>query len=97
MGHKSVKAAYSTKGEDWLKQALAYIYGNVKLVKEFFEMYAPYEKVIISEGTYLAWLNFNSLGIEHDEFKQKIFIDAGIALHDGQSDERGACLESGWK
>jgi cystathionine beta-lyase len=84
MGYEAVKAAYSPEGEDWLKQALAYIYGNVKLVKEFFEMYVPGVKVVIPEGTYLAWLNFNSLGFEHDELKQKIFIDAGVALNDGQ-------------
>ncbi len=83
IGYEAVKAAYSPEGEDWLKQALAYIYGNVKLVKEFFEMYVPGIKVVIPEGTYLAWINFNSLGFEHDELKQKIFIDAGVALNDG--------------
>jgi len=76
-------AAYND-GEDWLEQVLRYINENFQFLKEFVENNLPEFKYIEPEGTYLAWLDFNSLGLSDEDLKNLILHEANIALDEGK-------------
>ncbi|MHA2287285.1 MAG: MalY/PatB family protein [Promethearchaeota archaeon] len=76
-------AAYN-EGEDWLEQVLGYIDSNFQFLKEYVENNLPALKYIEPEGTYLAWLDFNSLGLNDEDIKDLILNKAKIALDEGK-------------
>lgn len=76
-------AAYN-EGEEWLEQVLRYINENFQFLKEFVENNLPEIKYIEPEGTYLAWLDFNSLGLNDEDLKKLILHEAKIALDEGK-------------
>ncbi len=76
-------AAYN-EGEEWLEQVLRYIDSNFEYLKDFIRSKIPSVKYIEPEGTYLAWLDFNSLGLNDEELKNIILNKAKIALDGGK-------------
>jgi cysteine-S-conjugate beta-lyase len=81
-GFVALEAAY-IHGAEWLAQLLAYLEGNYNLLKEFMERELPFTRVSPLEATYLAWLNFESLGLD-DKALMKFMIDkAKIGFVDG--------------
>ncbi len=76
-------AAYN-EGEEWLEQVLKYVDLNFQFLKEFVENNLPGLKYIKPEGTYLAWLDFNSLGLNDKELKKLILNKAHVALDEGK-------------
>jgi cystathionine beta-lyase len=76
-------AAYN-EGEEWLEQVLKYIDSNFEYLKDFIRSKIPNVKYIEPEGTYLAWLDFNSLGLNDEELKDVILNKAKIALDAGK-------------
>lgn len=76
-------AAYN-EGEEWLEQVLRYIDSNFGYLKDFIRNKIPNVKYIEPEGTYLAWLDFNSLGLNDEELKNVILNKAKIALDGGK-------------
>lgn len=75
---EACKAAY-TQCEPWLDQLKIYLDGNFQMLHDRLQAELP--QVIMSprEGTYLAWLNFEKLGLSDDELKQRI-TRAGVFL-----------------
>lgn len=67
-------AAYNLS-EDWLDELLVYIKGNHKAFCDGINSRVPKLKVLIPEGTYLAWLDCRGLNMTEDElntfFKDK--------------------------
>ena len=76
-------AAYN-EGEEWLEQVLKYINSNFRLLDEFVTNNLPDIKYIEPEGTYLGWLDFNSLGLNDNDLKNLILNKANVALDDGK-------------
>ena len=76
-------AAYN-EGEEWLEQVLRYIDSNFHFLQEFVTNEIPDVKYIKPEGTYLAWLDFNSLGLNDEDLKDLILNKAKIALDNGK-------------
>ncbi len=76
-------AAYN-EGEEWLEQVLKYIDSNFHFLQEFVANNLPDVKCIEPEGTYLAWLDFNSLGLNDEDLKSLILNKANIALDGGK-------------
>ena len=76
-------AAYN-EGEEWLDQVINYIDSNFRFLQEFVTNKLPDVKYIEPEGTYLAWLDFNSLGLNDEELKNLILNEANIALDGGK-------------
>jgi cystathionine beta-lyase len=76
-------AAYN-EGAEWLGQVLAYVNSNFQFLKEFVENNLPEIKYIEPEGTYLAWLDFNSLELNDEELKDTILNKAKVALDEGK-------------
>jgi cystathionine beta-lyase len=75
-------AAYN-EGEEWLSQALKYIENNFKFLKEFVNERLPHVDFIDPEGTYLAWLNCNRLGMDDKKLSEFLLKKAKVALDDG--------------
>jgi len=76
-------AAYN-EGEEWLEQVLRYIDSNFVYLKDFIRSKIPSVKYIEPEGTYLGWLDFNSLDLNDEELKNVILNKANIALDEGK-------------
>ncbi|WP_163469940.1 MalY/PatB family protein [Fusobacterium sp. IOR10] len=60
--------------EYWLNDTMEYTIENRNYLNKYLEKYIPKLKLIDSEGTYLAWVNFENTGIDDDEL-QKLFIE----------------------
>lgn len=80
----ATEAAYN-HGEDWLKEFLEYLEGNVDFAIKYIEEKMPSLKVKKPEGTYLLWVDFSKLGVS-DECIAKALVEKGrVALNQGTS------------
>ena len=75
-------AAY-TQSAQWLDELLVYIKGNRDYVCDFIQKNIPEIVVHPMEGTYLAWLNCEKLGMHGDELKSFIGDKCGLAMNNG--------------
>ncbi len=81
-GFVALEAAYK-HGEEWLGQLIAYLEKNYIYMKELMEHELPFIRVSPLEATYLAWLNFESLGLDDKELMKFMIRKAKIGLVDG--------------
>lgn len=81
-GQEALKAAYRY-GEDWLEEVLEYIKGNVRYVEVFLRKNIPDIKLIRSEGTYFAWVDFRALGLSGEEIERWFVEDLNIGIYEG--------------
>ena len=83
-------AAYN-RGEAWLEELLTYLRGNLKYLEEFIGEKIPGLKLYPLEGTYLAWVDCTSLGMNDEELnefmlkKAKLWLDEGTMFGTGGS------------
>jgi len=88
MGLVACKAAYEG-GAQWLDQLLDYLAGNMVFLKTYLSENIPKIKLIEPEGTYLAWLDCNELGISvqnlDETFVQKgrLWLSSGLSFGKG--------------
>lgn len=82
LGMLACQAAYET-GEDWLEALLVYLQGNLNYIREFLGTRIPQVKLVEPEGTYLVWLDFNSLGLDEGELEELIVKKARLWLDGG--------------
>ncbi len=77
----AMQAAYA-QGGPWLDAVLAYLAGNLDLVRaRLTEM--PGVTLIEPEGTFLLWLNFHALGLAPDDLTTFLRTRAGWAITRG--------------
>ena len=81
-GHVALKAAYRHGGE-WLDAMLCYVNGNVDFALDYFRRELPEVQVCRPEGSFLLWLDFNALGLSHEECGERLLRRGKIALNDG--------------
>ena len=79
----AMEAAYAHAGP-WLDAALAYIQGNVDLVRARIAK-IPQVGLIEPEGTFLVWLDFRGLSLTADDLTAFLRRDAGWAITRGIS------------
>jgi cystathionine beta-lyase len=82
LGLVAMEAAYR-HGDEWLEQVLKYLQENLEFLKEFVKEKIPEIKLIEPEGTYLAWLDFRSLGMNAEELSWFLRNRARVGLDDG--------------
>ena len=71
-------------GEQWRRQMISYIEGNIELVESFCRERIPQVKPLRPQASFLIWLDCRGLGLDHDNLTS-LFIDrAGLALNDGE-------------
>ena len=83
-GPISCQAAYEHCG-GWLDELMVYLAANAKFVHDYFAENVPKIKSIPLEGTYLKWLDFNPLGLSHDQLEDrfnraKVWLSSGTAF-----------------
>lgn len=73
-----------TQGEEWRKQMLAYIEGNIQWVIDFCQQHLPEVKPLRPQASFLVWLDCRALGLDHEQLIH-LFVDkARLALNDGE-------------
>ena len=83
-------AAYNL-GEGWLEELLEYLRGNLMFLEEFLAEKIPGLLLYPLEGTYLAWIDCTSLGMDDKELnefmlkKAKLWLDEGTLFGTGGS------------
>jgi cystathionine beta-lyase len=86
-------------GEEWLRQMLDYLQGNVQTLDQFLKEKMPKVRAVLPEASYLAWLDFSDYGLTHEQLKDKLLNEAKVALNDGTTfgvrDHKGATAEIG--
>jgi len=75
-------AAYE-KGEEWRRQMLSYVQGNIDYVVGFLKTNIPQIKPMIPEASFLVWLNCEELGMDSDVLFEFFIKKAGLGLNKG--------------
>lgn len=70
--------------EDWYKQVIQYIEGNVKFASDYINKNIPGIKASIPQSTYLVWMDCRELGLSGDDLMEFMIEEAGLALNDGR-------------
>jgi cystathionine beta-lyase len=81
-GLTAMEAAYRY-GDDWLRQLLDYLQGNLAITVKWFKERIPRIKVIESQGTYLLWLDCRGLGLDDKELQRFMREEARVGFDDG--------------
>ena len=83
MGQVAVKSCY-TKGDEWVKELVDYIAGNIAWVRDFVKENFPRATFVEPEGTYLVWIDFSGYGLSDDELEHLVTDEAKLWLDSGK-------------
>ena len=72
------------KGEEWRKQMVEYLEGNIRFVESFCKERIPQIKPLRPQASFLIWLDCRNLGLDHDNLVSMFIDKAGLALNDGE-------------
>ncbi len=75
-------AAYR-KGDEWRKEMLAYVEGNIRFVEDYCKKNIPGVRALRPEASFLVWLDCRELGLPHDDLVDLFVNKARVALNDG--------------
>ncbi|MFC1953685.1 MalY/PatB family protein, partial [Chloroflexota bacterium] len=81
-GFTAMEAAYRY-GDEWLEQVLDYLNSSLDFTFEYFDKKIPQIKVIKPQGTYLLWLDCQSLGMDDMTLRGFMRGTAKVGLDDG--------------
>ena len=70
-------------GEEWLAHLKDYLVENIAFADEFIKKNMPLVKAVLPEASYLLWLDFNGLGLSHEELQDRLINKAKVALNSG--------------
>ena len=71
------------QGEEWRRQMLSYIEGNVLAVEQFCARHMPQIKPLRPQASFLVWLDCRALNLTHDRLVDLFVNRAHLALNDG--------------
>lgn len=77
-GLECVSAAYTPEGEEWLKEELAYLEGNVEFAMDYVKQHLPGARLARPEGTFLCWLDLSALGYSDEALFERILLRAAV-------------------
>lgn len=72
------------KGEEWRKQMLEYVEGNIDFLTGYCRENMPKIKPLRPQASFLVWLDCRGLGLDHDQLVDLFINKAGLALNDGE-------------
>ena len=81
-GIVSAEAAYAN-GDVWLDALLKYIKGNIDYTDKFIRENLEGVKLVPTEATYLAWLDFNGTGLSSEQVDSLVLRKAKLWLNSG--------------
>ncbi|VAW03911.1 Bifunctional PLP-dependent enzyme with beta-cystathionase and maltose regulon repressor activities [hydrothermal vent metagenome] len=82
MGLEMTTAAYSAEGAVWVDEQVTYLDGNRQLFDAAINNIPGLASMPL-EATYLAWVDFESTGMDRAEFTRRVQEDARIAVNHG--------------
>lgn len=71
------------KGEQWRKQMLKYVEGNIDYIIDFCKRHIPQIKPLRPQASFLVWLDCRGLGMEQEQLVDFFINKAHLALNDG--------------
>ena len=71
------------EGEEWRRQMLSYVEGNIEYVISYCKDKLPAIKALRPQASFLVWLDCRGLGLSHSELVDLFVQKAGLALNDG--------------
>ncbi len=71
-------------GEQWRRQMLEYVEGNIRFIEEFCRKHIPQVRPLRPQASFLVWLDCRKMGMDHDELVSFFIEKAGLALNDGE-------------
>lgn len=74
-GIVGLKAAYTSRGEEWLSQLIEYLHGNYRMVCDMLDKRFDITKL---EGTYLPMIDVRSLGIPVVDLERQLLDEARV-------------------
>ena len=72
-------------GEDWRRQMLEYVEGNIEWICGFCAENLPQIKPLKPQASFLVWLDCRALGLEHETLVDLFVNKARLALNDGET------------
>jgi len=78
----AIEAAYRC-GEEWLIQLLEYLSGNLEYLIQFIETRIPQMTLIRPEGTFLAWLDCQKMGMDAVALREFMLDKVRVRFSDG--------------
>ena len=72
------------KGEEWRKQMLEYVEGNIDFLTGYCRENMPGIKPLRPQASFLVWLDCRGLELDHDQIVDLFINKAGLALNDGE-------------
>ncbi len=71
-------------GEEWRRQMLEYVEGNIEFIEDYCRKYIPQVRPLRPQASFLVWLDCRKLDMNHDELIDLFVVKAGLALNDGE-------------
>ena len=71
------------EGEEWRRELLAYLEGNIESVISYCAANIPAIRPLRPQASFLVWLDCRGLGLSHDSLVDLFVNKAGLALNDG--------------
>jgi cystathionine beta-lyase len=76
-------AAY-TQGDEWRREMLRYVEGNIDFVIDYCKKNIPGVKPLRPQASFLVWLDCRALQLNHDQLIDLFVNKARLALNDGE-------------
>ncbi|MCE5174821.1 MAG: PatB family C-S lyase [Bacteroidales bacterium] len=84
----AAQAAYEN-GEDWLRQSMEYIQGNIDFVDQFLKKNIPQIKECVPQASFLVWLDCRDLKMSPKDLQNFFITKAKLGLNAGNSFGKG--------
>ena len=75
-------AAFSY-GDEWRLQLLDYLQGNVEFTEQYLKEHLPQVKMMRPQASFLLWLDFRELGMEHKDLVDFLLHKAKVGFNSG--------------
>lgn len=75
-------AAFS-QGEPWLQELLVYLQGNIDFTEQYLRDNMPEIKMMRPQASFLLWLDFRELGMEHKDLVDFLLHKAKVGFNSG--------------
>lgn len=71
-------------GEEWRRQMLDYVEGNIIYIEDFCRKHIPQIKPLRPQASFLIWLDCRGLKLSHEDLTDLFINKSGLALNDGE-------------
>ena len=81
-GYYAAEAAFA-HGEEWLRQLLDYLQGNIDAAEKYLQEHCPEITFMRPEASFLLWMDFRAWNLPQKELIHKLVYDAKVGLNNG--------------